>query len=321
MATTSNQKVELSTAPSGRSRPKASLLPRKRMLARRSVRALVGVVPALSWYLVFLLGPLIGLFWLSLHDQPGMLAPSTFVGVKNFTHVLADPTFHTALINTVLQIVFLVPVLMVGSLLLAYYLHREPRGHRVLAVVLFLPALMSLAGRSMAFVAILAPKPFGLLNGFLEALHLGFLERAWLADNQTALLSIIVVELWGGVGFTAILLNARMASIPIEVEESATLDGIGQIGMLRRVIYPMLRDYFGVIASLQLIWTLFTSAGDVLLLTGGGPGYASTNLAFLVYNKAFLQQDLGYATTVGVILFVAALIGALAIRAIYRPSY
>lgn len=307
--------------PSVRHSASPSRQSRGRLRLRRSIGGLIGTVPALVWYLVFLLGPLIGLFWMSLYDQPGILADSTFVGINNFSHVLGDPTFRIALINTVLQVTFLVPVLMIASLLLAYYLHREPRGYGVLSVVLFLPALLSLAGRSMAFVAILAPKPFGLLNGVLEALHLGFLERAWLADDKTALLSIIAVELWGGIGFTAILLNARMASIPLEVEESATLDGIGQLGMLRQIIYPMLRDYFGMVAALQLIWTLFTSAGDVLLLTGGGPGYASTNLAYLVYNKAFLQQDLGYATAVGVLLFVAGLIGALALRAVFRAKY
>ena len=294
---------------------------RRRLRRRRDVRGLFGTVPALIMYLLFLLGPLVALFWMSLYDQPGILADRTFVGVKNFARVFGGPAFWTALTNTVIQIAFLMPVLMVISLLLAYYLHRKPRGQAILMVVLFLPALLSLAARSMAFVAILAPNPFGLLNGVLAALHLDFLERAWLADNRTALLSIIAVELWGGIGFTAILLKARIASVPCEVEEAATLDGIGQLGMLRHIIYPMIRDYFGVVAALQLIWTLFTSAGDVLLLTGGGPGYASTNLAYLVFNKAFLQQDLGYATAVGVLLFMAGLVGALTIRAVFRPTY
>ena len=272
---------------------KPMITSRKKSTLRHRVIALLGAVPALTWYLVFLLGPLLGLFWMSLRDQPGILADSTFVGLGNFKRVLADPSFRTALINTLIQLLFLLPVLMIASILLAYYLHRKPRGTGILSVALFLPALLSLAGRSMAFVAILAPKPFGLLNGILGALHLDFLQRAWLADNRTALLSIIGVELWSGIGFTAILLRARMVSVPHEIEESATLDGVGELGMLRHIIYPIIRDYFGVVAALQLLWTLFTSAGDVLLLTGGGPGYASTNLAYLVYGKAFLQQDLG----------------------------
>ncbi len=309
------------TPPPVRQGFKESINSRKKPGPRRGFIALLGAVPALTWYLVFLLGPLLGLFWMSLRDQPGILAESTFVGLKNFKHVFGDPSFRTALLNTLVQLVFLLPVLMIASLLLAYYLHRKPRGTGILSVVLFLPALLSLAGRSMAFVAILAPKPFGLVNGILGALHLDFLQRAWLADNRTALLSIIGVELWSGIGFTAILLKARMASVSREVEESATLDGVGELGMLRYIIYPIIRDYFGVVAALQLLWTLFTSAGDVLLLTGGGPGYASTNLAYLVYGKAFSQQDLGYATTVGVLLFAGGLAGALSLRATFRPTY
>jgi multiple sugar transport system permease protein len=250
-----------------------------------------------------------------------MLGDSTFVGFKNFVRVFSDPNFVTATTNTILQIVVLVPILMVLSLLMAHYLHRRPRGHNLLATIFFVPAILSVAARSMAFVAILAPAPFGLLNNILSNLGLQHLERAWLADDQTALWCVVLVELWGGIGFTAILLEARMASVPYEVEEAATLDGVSQRGMLWRILYPMIRDYFGVMVTLQFIWTLFTSAGDVLLLTGGGPGYASTNLAYLIYSKAFMQQDLGYATAVAVLLFFVGLIGSLSIRAAFRPTY
>ncbi|WP_062216082.1 carbohydrate ABC transporter permease [Streptomyces sp. NBRC 109706] len=276
-------------------------------------------VPALVWYLLFTLGPLLAMFYISGLSWPGMLAPRSWAGFENFRIVWGDPLFWQAVRNSAIQIGVVLPVMVVAAFMVGYYLTLKPRGHRVLRVVLFTPALISASAKAMMAYSVLAPN--GLLNGMLDGVGLGSLGRAWLADTETALACIMAIDLWNGIGFTAVLFAARLGSVPGEVYEAAELDGSGHWRRMWGIAFPITKDYVGVVTMLQFLWILFSSAQNVLLLTQGGPGNATTNLSFLVYNKAFVQSDLGYSQAAGVLLFVAGLLGMLAIRRLLRQTY
>ncbi len=126
-----------------------------------------------------------------------------------------------------------------------------------------------------------------------------------MADPATALPALIAVDLWRGVGWTAVLFAARLASLDGEVLEAAQIDGAGRFRTMWQVAFPMVKDYVRTLTMLQFLWTLFTSAALILLLTKGGPGTSSTTLSYLVYAKAFSQRDLGYSQVVGVVLLLA----------------
>jgi multiple sugar transport system permease protein len=159
-----------------------------------------------------------------------------------------------------------------------------------------------------------------MLNATLENLGLGDLAKPWLASEQTALASIIVVGLWQGIGFTAILFSARLESISSELYEAARLDGASDWRVMWGIAFPISYAYVGTLAMLQYIWMLFASAGLILLLTRGGPGTASTTLSLMVYKKAFLENELGYSQAIGVVLFFAGLVGMLVIRRVFREK-
>ena len=282
--------------------------------------ALVGLAsPAIVWYLVFTIGPLLAMFYIATLNWPGLISPATFVGPDNFRIIWEDPVFWQAVRNSFIQLAIVLPVMLPLSFMLGYYVSMKPRGHRVLRVFLFTPALISIAAKSMIFYAIFAPT--GILNGGLDAVGLGALTTPWLASQATALGTVIAVDLWSGIGFTAVLFSARLSGISPEVFEAAELDGAGHWRRIWGIAFPMARDYFGVLLMLQFIWTLFSSAGSILLLTNGGPGSSSTNLSFLIYDKAFTQSQIGYSQAVGVVLFFIGLLGVLAIRRAFRPSY
>ncbi|MDR2974499.1 MAG: sugar ABC transporter permease [Propionibacteriaceae bacterium] len=288
--------------------------------SRRVNPALLGLsLPAIIWYIGFTLGPLLAMFYISTLKWPGLIAPSSFVGLDNFQRVFADPVFWTAVRNSIIQIGIVLPIMIPVAFMLGYYVSLKPRGHRVLRVILFTPALISLAAKSVVFLSIFAPN--GLVNGFLDNIGLGGLAKPWLASTSTALGTVMVVDLWSGIGYTAILFSARLAAIPVEVMEAAELDGAGHWRRMWGIAYPICRDYFGVLAMLQFIWVLFSSAGSILLLTNGGPGNSSTNLSFLVYDKAFTQSELGYSQAVGVVLFFVGIIGMVIIRRVFRARY
>ncbi|WP_208008354.1 carbohydrate ABC transporter permease [Agromyces protaetiae] len=170
----------------------------------------------------------------------------------------------------------------------------------------------------MVFYGVFSPT--GGLNGLLDALGLTDVSTAWLANPSTALGAIIFIDLWSGIGWTAVLFSARLASVPHEVLEAADLDGAGRTRKMWQIAFPMVKDYFATLTMLQFLWTLFTSAALILLLTNGGPGTSSTTLSYLVYAKAFSQRDLGYSQAVGLILLVVGVAGMLLIRRVLRSK-
>lgn len=274
-------------------------------------------LPALIWYAVFMIGPVIAIFVIAFLDWPGMLETPTFAGWDNFRAVFSDTTFWAALGNSALQIVIGLPIMIVLAFLLAFYVVQKPRGHKVLRYLLFIPALMSAPATAMVFYAMLNPD--GLVNGILTPL--GLQGNAWLADPNTALGAIIAVELWSGIGYSAVLIAARLDGVDAEIVQAARVDGASDWRVAWRMYWPIAQDFIGVVTMLQFLSLLFNSAQTVLLLTQGGPGTSTTTLSYLIYSKAFVETDLGYSQAVGVILFILGLLGMWLIRRTLRATH
>lgn len=274
-------------------------------------------LPALIWYAVFMIGPVVAIFVIAFLRWPGMLETPSFAGVDNFRAVFADATFWAALGNSAVQIVVGLPIMIVLAFLLAFYVVQKPRGHRVLRYILFIPALISAPATAMVFYAMLNPD--GLVNGLLAPL--GLSGNAWLADPSTALGAIIAVELWSGIGYSAVLIAARLDGVDTEIVQAARVDGASDWRIAWRMYWPIARDFIGVVTMLQFLSLLFNSAQTVLLLTQGGPGTSTMTLSYLIYSKAFVETDLGYSQAVGVVLFVLGLLGMWLIRRTLRATH
>lgn len=275
--------------------------------------------PALAWYGVFMLGPVVAMFVISLNDWASLISPHQFTGTDNYRRMFDDPVFWDAVHNTGIQLAVAIPLMIPLAFMLGYYLQLKPPGHRTLRVLCFTPGLLSISAKAMIFVGMFAPD--GGVNGLLDSVGLGSATTPWLADPSTALATVIVVDVWGGIGYTAVLFAARLASVPEAMYEAAALDGAGHWRRMWQVAYPMCKGFVGVATMLQFLWTLFSSAATVLMLTKGGPGTSSTTLSYLMYQRAFLQQDVGYSQAVGVFLFVVGLIGMVVIRRFLRQNY
>ncbi|MEO3854519.1 sugar ABC transporter permease [Acrocarpospora sp. B8E8] len=286
------------------------------MPSTKSPRVLWLTVPSLVWFAVFSVGPLAAMFVIATLRWKGLLYEPTYIGLENIGRVFADPTFHAAVRNSAIQVAVAIPVMIPLAFMLGYHLNTKPRGYRVLSVLYFSPGLISISMTGMIFYGVLSPN--GGVNGLLRGIGLDSWATAWLADPSTALATLIAVDLWRGVGWTAVLFAARLASLPAEVIEAAQIDGAGRLRTMWQVAFPMVKDYVRTLAMLQFLWTLFTSAALILLLTKGGPGTSSTTLSYLVYAKAFSQRDLGYSQVVGVVLLLLGIAGMLLIRALLR---
>jgi multiple sugar transport system permease protein len=276
-------------------------------------------MPSLVWYLIFTVGPLVAMFVVAFMSWRGLNAPATFNGLDNFRKLVADDRVYTALWNTTVHLFGSLPIIMVGSFMLGYFLNLKLPGHRLLRVIMFIPALISLSSLGMLFVAVLGPT--GLVNSALEQVGLLSWTTAWLADPRWAMPALIAVTIWSGLGFTAILFAARLSAIDDEIFAAAELDGANHWQKMWQIAWPISRDYFGVLTMLQYLWTIFGSAGLILLLTRGGPGEETSTLSWLVYHFGFRSNFVGYSQTIGLVLFVIGILGLFIIRRVFRARY
>ena len=277
---------------------------------------LVFSIPAVVWFVAFMIFPLVSMAYLSLTDWGSLVSSQSFVGFEQYSKVFADPIFWSAFRNTALQLAIAVPTMTFAGFMLAYYLTLKPVGVTLLRILCFTPALMSLSAKSIMFLGTFAPD--GLINGLLRTFGFDSLTKAWLASESTALFSIIAIDIWSGIGFTAVLLAVRMSGISPEIFEAAEIDGAGHWRKMWSISFPVSKDYFGALFMLQFLWTAFNSAALILLLTRGGPGTSTYTLSYLMFSKAFIGQSVGYSQVVGVCLFLLGLLGMWIIRRTFR---
>ncbi len=291
--------------------------PKRRVRGERL--QLLFTLPALVWFLLFTIGPLVSLFYFSTLRWGGLIAPRTYIGVKNFIDLFHSPVFKQAVFNTFLQTIVSLPIVIVGAFLIAYYLNLKPRGHRFVRALLFTPVLLSTSALAMTFSGVFAPS--GMVNGFLKAIKLDSLVTPWLANEHTAMNVIIVVTIWCSTSVSAIMFASRMNTLDSDILEAAELDGCGHWRRIWLIAWPICLDFVGVVTMLQFLWSVFSSGAVVLLLTHGGPGNATVTLSFLVYDYAFNQSKVGLSQAVAVILFAVGVVGILLIRRFLRQRY
>jgi multiple sugar transport system permease protein len=298
---------------------RAAATPAARRRFGSRVALLSFAAPAVLWFGVFMVGPLVSVFYLSTLDWGGILADGNFVGLDNFRRLLRDPVIPVAAANTATQLAVVLPTMILLAFMLGYFLSLRPPGYRILSVIFFTAALFSLPARAMMFVGVYMPS--GIVNSFLRAVGLDEWTRVWLADASTAFPAVLAVDLWGGIGFTAVLFASRMSGISHEVYEAAEIDGASHWTKMWRVTFPMILGYVGVLTMLQFLWLLLLSAQNVLLLTKGGPGNSTMTLSYYLYDQAFESSRIGYSQAIGVVLFAIGLIGVTVIRRVLRERY
>ena len=295
-------------------RPRPS---RHRSRARARRLLLLLAVPALLWFVVFMIGPLVSLFYYSLTKWQGLLGEPVFSGLENFARMVSDPDVHVATRNSLLQLVITIPIMIAIAFMVAYYLNLQRRGHRLVRAVLFTPLLLSAPVLAMVMLGVFSPN--GMANSILATFGVG--PVSWLTTARFALPVLWAVGIWSGTAVSSIMLAARLADIPGEVYEAAELDGCGHWRRMWRIAFPIAFEYVGVIVMLQYLWVLFSSAALVLLLTRGGPGNSTMTLSFLVYDLSFNRSQVGYGQAIAVVLFIVGVVGMLAIRRAFRARY
>jgi len=271
-------------------------------LTRRRAIGYLWVIPALVLLLVFVYYPVVENFRLSLYSWNAFQPNAKYVGFNNFDRVFHDPIFWRAMVNNIWYAVVSV-ICQVGlALVLAALLEGvvAPRLRGFLRTVYFIPATISITIVGLLFRIIYQPE--GLFNQFLGLFGIDS-TRAWLGEQGTAIGSVIAMSQWQNLGYTAMLFVVAIQRIPKEYYESATVDGAGPIRTFFNVTVPLVRE----MTTLLMIVTIsgaFLVFNEIMVTTQGGPNNSSQVLGTWLYQSAFKNDDMGYATVVAVVIFV-----------------
>ncbi|PNH82269.1 carbohydrate ABC transporter permease [Arthrobacter sp. AFG20] len=256
--------------------------------------------PALVFFLVFAVVPLAGVVFLSFTSWDG-LREIRLEGLASWTTVLTDPVTGNALMVTAKILFFSFIVQAPISLLLGVFTAGGQKYRAALAVLYFLPLLLSSAAVAIAFKALLDPN-FGLGPG----LQVPLLIQDWLGNSDLVLFVVVFVIAWQFVPFHTLIYQGGVRQIPTSLYEAAEIDGAGRVRQFLNITLPQLKYTIITSSTLMVVGSL-AYFDLIFVLTGGGPGYSTRLLPLHMYLTGFKANDMGAASALGVILIVIGL--------------
>lgn len=282
---------------------------------RRSVSTLPLLAPSVGALLLWMLVPLGMTLWFSF-QRYNLLNPTLtgFAGWENYVFLLEDPALFIALWNTLLLVGGVLLITVVGGVLLAVLFDQDFWGRPVARLLAIAPFFVMPTVSALIWKNMLMHPVNGLFAAATNALGLGAID--WFGDLP--LTSIVIIVAWQWLPFSTLILLTAIQSLDHEQKEAARMDGARALAMFFFIILPHLGRAISVVIMIQTIFFL-TIFAEIFVTTSGGPGLASTNLAFLIYVRALLEFDVGGASAGGVIAIVLANVVAIfLIRTIAR---
>ena len=268
------------------------------------------VLPAFAFFAIFAIVPFLQTIDISFTEWRGVGPPEP-VGLDNYSAVVSDPDLYSAFFRSFILILFysILPV-AIGLLLAALLSRVRIRGMGTYRVLLFLPQTIALVVVAIAWIWIYSED--GAVNQVLRLIGLEELTRSWLGDFDLALPAIGLVGTWLNAGLCMVLFIAGVQRIPLDLYDAARVDGAGPVREFFAVTLPGLRNELVVALTLTVIFAL-RNFDVIWVMTGGGPGDATTTPSILLYEFGFQSRRLGTASAIAVILTILILVVAVVI--------
>ena len=289
------------TAPEVASGPAGPVRRRRRGGATRAPFSLwLFLLPAASLYTAFFAIPTLQAFQYSVTSWDGLSADFEYVGLDNFTNLVTnDSVFGKAVVNNLEFMLTVVVLQTLLSLLLALALQKNTRTSVILRALFFFPTILSSVSVAFIFSFVYDPT-FGLANTLLTRVGLGSWAQPWLGDQTLAIYYIGLIQVWFHAGQMMVIWIAGLQSIPVELYESADVDGVTRWQRFRHITWPMSATATAIVVAYTTIQS-FKAFDLIFALTGGGPNNATEILSTLIYNTAFQNFQFGYAAAQSVI--------------------
>ncbi|QGQ94771.1 sugar ABC transporter permease [Paenibacillus psychroresistens] len=273
---------------------------------RKTITGTAFAAPAFLVILVFYVYPALMSFRFSFTDWNGINLKINYVGFDNFIYVIKSPEFKQLIKNTLFLIILYVPILNIISLLFAVIVYDIGKLATFYKVVLYLPNILSMVVVGVIWRVIYNPV-FGPLQYVLTQMGLESLVQDWLGQVSTVMPALSISIIWYAVGFYMMIYLGGLSTIPTEIYESASMDGVNKLQKLVYITLPLLAPSItiNVVISTIGILTIFDLP---FVLTNGGPGFASQTMAIDVYIFAFRSMQQGPAMALAIILTLVTLL-------------
>ena len=274
------------------------------IIRRNRKKAYLFLLPNFLGFFVFTLIPVITALVYSLTDYDGNNRMN-FVGLKNFLQLFSDSSFVFSLQNTLIYTIVTVPLIILLSLLVSVLMNNGVKGAPIYRAIMLFPHIASIVAVTVVWQFLYNAKS-GPINQILQTFGVDN-PPAWLSNQKTALIAVMIMIVWKGIGYYMIIYLAGLRGIPADQYEAATVDGANAWEKLRYVTIPNLRPvtFYATIMCIINSFQVFT---PIYVMTKGGPGRATSVLVLKIYEDAFVNYKFGYASAEAMILFLLILI-------------
>lgn len=260
------------------------------------------LLPAAAVLIVFFFIPFFQTFGLSFLDYSSSLYNPNFVGADNYIKLFKEPVFYKVMFNTFMYLVIAVPFLVTFPLFLAILINQKIRGITLYKILLYLPVIVSIVVAAIAFKWLYAGQ--GILNYILSLFHIKSI--GWLVDTKWALFSVALVTIWKGIGYYMMIYLASLMSVPQDLYEACDIDGANFITKHLTVTIPHIIPTIALVSTISTISAMKVFA-EIYVMTKGGPLNSTKTIVYYIYERAFENLDLGYASALAVVLLVVVM--------------
>lgn len=269
---------------------------------------LLFLLPALIIYITLAVVPIFESIGFGFSDWNGISgSPMTFVGFKNFVKLFKYPLFRKALANgfwfTVLNLVLQIPL----GYMMGYLLAKRRRGSSLVKMICFAPVILPMTATALVFQMIFSANDTGVLNTLLMSLGLIDGPKGWLIQQSTALLFVIIANVWCGFGYHMTISYAAISEIPVEILEAAELDGAKGMRKIKDVVLPSIMESIKI-STVMIITGSIKTFDIIFIMTEGGPNGMTQVPGVMMYNEAFKYNHYGLGSAISVVIFVLCIV-------------
>ncbi len=264
------------------------------------------LLPAGIVLIIFFFIPFFHTIILSFQDYSNSIYHASFAGLENYVELLKNPIFYKVLLNTFIYLIVAVPILAIVPLFLAILLNQKLRGITLYKILIYLPVIVSIVVAAIAFKWLYADQ--GILNYLVTSIGLNSI--GWLTDPKWALYSVIIVTIWKGIGYYMMIYLAALMSVPKELYEACDIDGANFLTKHLTVTIPHIMPTIALVVTISSISAMKVFA-EIYVMTKGGPLDSSKTIVYYIYERAFENLDLGYASAMAVVLLLIVMVFSL----------
>ena len=264
------------------------------------------LLPAGIVLLIFFFIPFFQTVYLRFFDYSSSIYHPVAIGLDNYVKLFHSHIFYKVLWNTFVYLFVAVPILVIFPLFIAILINQKIRWVTLYKILIYLPVIVSIVVAAIAFKWLYADQ--GILN-YIVTLF-GGSSVGWLTDPNWALYSVIIVTIWKGIGYYMIIYLAALMSVPQELYEACDIDGANFLTKHLTVTIPHIMPTIALVTTISAISAMKVFA-EIYVMTKGGPLNSSKTIVYYIYERAFENLDLGYASAMAVVLLIIVMLFSL----------